>query len=156
MATENRTAESSGLELTITRVFDAPRELVWSAWTDPSHLSRWWGPKGFTCIVWEADLRPGGRYRFGMRSPEGNDIWNRGEYREVVAPRRLVLQGGWTDKDGNPTSPVMTTAITLEQDGGKTRLTLHGAGFESVSARDSHHGGWSSTLDCLADYLASL
>ncbi len=156
MAAESKAAAPSGPELVITRIFDVPRDLVWRAWTDPEHLARWWGPKGFTCVLWEADVRVGGRYRFGMRGPDGNDIWNQGEYREVVPPERLVLAGGWTDADGNLTSPVMTTTVTLEEEGGKTRLTLHGTGFESASARDSHRGGWSSTLECLADYLATI
>lgn len=156
MAAENRPGAPGQNELEITRIFDAPRDLVWRAWTDPQHLLRWWGPKGFKPMLWEADVRAGGKYRFCMRSPEGNDIWNQGEYREVVPPERLVLRGGWTDAAGNPTSPVMITAITLEEQGGKTRLTLHGSGFESQSARDSHYGGWNSTLDCLGEYLASL
>jgi uncharacterized protein YndB with AHSA1/START domain len=156
MATEHAANTDSTHELLITRTLDAPRELVWQAWTDPKHLSRWWGPRGFTASLWEADLRPGGAYRFAMRSDDGIEARNRGVYREVLPPHRLVFEGGWTDAVGNYTSPIMTTVITLEDLGGKTRLTLRGTGFASVLERDRHNGGWSSSLDALADYLASL
>ena len=74
-------------------------------------------------------------------------------YREVVPPERLVIAGGWTDADGNSTSPVMVTVVTLEELDRKTKLILRGSGFESVSARDSHRDGWNSSFERLADYL---
>ncbi|MGH7865429.1 MAG: SRPBCC domain-containing protein [Candidatus Binataceae bacterium] len=155
MTAANSVAESPELELAITRIFDAPRNLVFQAWTDPQHMVRWWGPQGFTMPVCELDPRPGGAYRFCMHSPEGNDYWNKGILSEVVQPERLVMRGGWTDAEGNPTGPEMTTTITFEEHAGKTRLTLRTTGFQSIAARDSHRGGWSSSLEHLAEYLAT-
>ena len=76
---------NKGKELTITRIFDAPRELVWKAWTEPGRMMRWWGPKGFTSPVCKIDLRVGGEYLNAMRSPEGQEFWSKGVYREIVA-----------------------------------------------------------------------
>ena len=76
--------------LVIQRVFDAPRHLVWKAWTEPERMVRWLGPQGFTTTVLKADFRPGGAYRFHMRSPEGTEHWLQGVYRELVEPERLV------------------------------------------------------------------
>ncbi|HEY6395630.1 MAG TPA: SRPBCC domain-containing protein [Candidatus Binataceae bacterium] len=147
--------ESDARVLVITRIFDAPRSLVFKAWTDPQHIVRWWGPRGFTStIVGKFGVWPGGTYRIHMHSAEGTDHWTQGIYREVVEPERLVMAGAWTDADGKPISPETVTTITFEEHEGKTRLTLRNAGFESVAARDSHRGGWNSSLDRLAEYLA--
>jgi len=140
--------------LVITRIIDAPPSLVFKAWTEPEHLMRWWGPRGFTLPSCKIDLRPGGTYRFHMRGPDGDDHWSQGVFREIVEPERLVLAGCWGDVDGNPTSPETLLTVTFEDHGGKTRLTLHQAVFESVTARDSHRGGWTSSLERLAEYLA--
>jgi uncharacterized protein YndB with AHSA1/START domain len=142
--------------LVIERVFDAPRSLVFKAWTEPERLARWFGPRGFTSTVLSADFRPGGSYRFHMRSPAGEEHWLQGVFREIVEPERLVSTFVWTDVEGRPVLPETLLTITLEErgGGGKTKLTLHQAIFESVSARDSHNGGWSSSLDRLAEYLA--
>ena len=101
------------------------------------------------------DVRPGGAYRFHMRSPEGDDHWSQGVYREIVEPERLVMTGNWTDSEGNPTSPETLLTVTLEAHDGKTKLTLHQV-FESVTARDAHRGGYNSSLDRLAEYLATV
>lgn len=154
-ARSNAVTESTERELVITRVFDAPRRLVFKAWTEPEHLMRWWGPKGFTLPSCKMDLRPGGTYRFHMRSPEGDDHWSQGVYREVVEPERLVLTGAWTAADGKPISSETLLTVTFEEHEGKTKLTLHQVGFESVKKRDSHQGGWSSSLERLAEYLAN-
>ncbi len=154
MTSTAETESSTDRELTITRVFDAPRHLVFKAWTDPRHLAHWWGPSGFTLPVCEMDFRPGGTYRFCMRSPEGRDSWVQGVYREIVEPERLVMSGGWLDADGKPGYQTVTT-VTFEEHDGKTRLTLHNGVFESVASRDSHRGGWSSSLDRLAEYVAT-
>ncbi|MGZ3511185.1 MAG: SRPBCC domain-containing protein [Candidatus Binataceae bacterium] len=140
--------------LVIERVFDAPRALVFKAWTEPERMVRWFGPQGFTTTVLKADFRPGGDYRFHMRSPEGADHWLQGVYREVVEPERLISTFCWADANGNPTGPETLLTVTLDERGAKTRLTLHQAGFESVTARDAHNGGWSSSLERLAEYLA--
>ncbi len=155
-ARSNTAAESGERELVITRIFDAPRSLVFKAWTEPEHLVHWWGPRGFTSTIIANDVRPGGTYRVHMRGPEGDDHWSQGVYREVVEPERLVLAGAWTDADGKPTSPETLLTVTFEEHQGKTKLTLHQAIFESVAARDSHRGGWNSSLDRLAAYLATV
>ena len=156
MAARSNAVESAERVLVLTRLFDAPRSLVFKAWTEPEHLARWWGPRGFTSTIIANDVRPGGAYRFHMRGPEGDDHWLQGVYREVVAPERLVMAGAWTDADGKPTSPETLLTVTFEEHEGKTKLTLHQAVFESVTARDAHRGGWTSSLERLAEYLATV
>ena len=148
-------AESAERELVITRIFDAPRSLVFKAWTDPEHLVHWWGPRGFTSTILANDVRSGGAYRFHMRGPEGDDHWSQGIYREVVEPERIVMAGAWADAHGKPTSPETLLTVTFEEHDGKTKLTLHQAVFESVTARDAHQSGWTSSLDRLAEYLVN-
>jgi uncharacterized protein YndB with AHSA1/START domain len=143
------------LELTVTRVFDAPRETVFRAWTDPKQAALWWGPQGFTTISCEMDVRPGGAYRACMRSPAGTRHCRRGVYREVVTPERLVFTFAWEDANGNP-GHEMLVAVTFANIGGKTRLTLHQAVFETVTARNEHQRGWTSTIERFAEYLAAL
>jgi uncharacterized protein YndB with AHSA1/START domain len=155
MAAKNEPATGSAEpELVITRVFDAPRSLVFKCWTEPEHLERWQGaPRGFTVTTHERDLRPGGAYRVCMRSPEGKDHWLQGVYREIVEPERLVFTHVWLDAAGNPGKETLVT-LTFTERGGKTELTLHQTGFKSVASRDGHKEGWTSTLDRLAEYLA--
>jgi uncharacterized protein YndB with AHSA1/START domain len=153
-AATNLVTEPADRVLTITRIFDAPRSLVFKAWTDSEHIARWWGPRGFKSDVIKNDLRPGGSYRIHMLGPDG-DHWSQGVYREVVPPERLVMVGSWADAQGNPTRPETTLTLLFEDLGGKTKLTLHNAVFESVTARDLHNGGWTRALDCLAEYLAT-
>jgi uncharacterized protein YndB with AHSA1/START domain len=141
-------------ELVMTHLFDAPRALVWAAWTERRHLERWQGaPKGFTVTTAQADIRPGGAFRICMRSPEGVDHWLQGVYREVVAPERLVFTHTWLDVDGKPGTETLVT-ITFAERGQKTELTLHQAGFKSDESRAGHEDGWASTLDRLGEYLA--
>jgi uncharacterized protein YndB with AHSA1/START domain len=147
-------SKSAGRELVITRVFDAPRGLVFKAWTEPEHLMRWWGPKGFTTTVLKMDVRPGGAYRFHMRSPEGTDHWLQGAYREIVEPERLLFTWSWENEQGRPRHETLVT-LTFEELNGKTKLTLRQAIFESVTACDAHRSGWTSGLDRLAEYLAT-
>lgn len=153
---ESLAVERGELELVITRIFNAPRALVWRAWTDPAHLAQWWGPRGFTLPTCELDLRPGGAYRFHMRGPENDDHWMRGVFREIVPPERLVSAGGWTEADGTPRGPQTLLAVTFEELGDKTKVTLRHSGFESVSACDEHRNGWNSSLDCFAEYLETV
>ena len=154
-AAMNLVTEPADRVLVITRVFDAPRELVFKAWTEPAHMAQWFGPRGFTSKVLKHDLRAGGAYRVHMVGPDG-DHWSQGVYREVVPPERLAMTFGWGDANGNRTRPETTLTLLFEDVGGKTRLTLHNAVFESVTARDMHNEGWTSSLDCLAEYLATV
>jgi uncharacterized protein YndB with AHSA1/START domain len=87
-------------EFTITRVFDAPRELVFKAQTEAEHLSKWWGPKGYTMLVAKLELRPGGTFHYSMRSPEGHEMWGKFVYREIVAPERIVFVNSFSDESG--------------------------------------------------------
>ena len=146
--------EPAANTLVIERIFDAPRELVFKAWNEPKHLVRWLGPQGFTGTIIKMDARPGGGYRFHMRSPEGTEHWQQGVYRELVEPERLVSTYEWADAEGKPTRPETVLTVTFEDDHEKTKLTLHQAVFESVTARDLHNAGWTTTLDRLAEYLA--
>ncbi|KAA2284712.1 SRPBCC family protein [Arenimonas fontis] len=109
-------------EIVISRVLDAPRELVFDAWTQPGQLMAWFGPKGFSCATHEMDLRPGGRWRFDMRGPDGTVYPNRIDFLEIRRPERLVFDHG-TDRDDDPNRFHVT--ITFDsQDDGKTVLTL--------------------------------
>ena len=143
--------ESTERELVITRVLDAPRRLVFKAWTEPERVVRWWGPQGFTMPSCKMDVRPGGAFRFCMRSPDGTDHWLQGVYREIVEPERLVLTWAWEDAEGKPGHETLVT-VSFAEHGAKTKLTLHQAVFESITARDSHQGGWTSSLDRLVEY----
>jgi uncharacterized protein YndB with AHSA1/START domain len=143
-------AEASDRELIVTRVFDAPRRLVFEAWTTPEHLAHWWGPKGYTLPSCEVDFRPGGAYRFCMRSQEGRDLWVRGVYREIVVPERIV----WTSsRDDDPGWEKIVT-ITFEDERGQTRVTVRQAPFRIVEERDGAVRGWTESLERLADYVA--
>ena len=148
-------ADSRERELLITRVFDAPRGLVFKAWTEPERLARWSGPRGFTLVSCTMDLRPGGAYRTCIRSPEGTDHCTRGVYREIVEPERLVFTFAWEEADGTPGREMLVT-VTFAEHGGKTTMTFHQARFESVADRDGHQDGWSSSFDVLAEYLADV
>ena len=158
MAAANSPANNQEIEertLVLSRVFDAPRALVFKAWTQPEHLARWWGPRGFTLISFKADAQVGGTFRFGMRSPENTDHWAHGSYREVVAPERLVYTFAWEHPDGKPKHETIIT-MTFAEQGDKTKLTLKQTLFESVTSRDMHKSGWSSTFDMLGEYLATI
>ena len=142
-------------ELVVTRVIDAPRALVFKTWTQPEHIARWWGPQGFTTIHCEMDIRVGGTYRFGMRSPAGTEHWKRGVYREIVEPERIVFTFAWEGPHGIPRNELLTT-VTFAEQGTKTRLTLRQSGFETTEGRDSHLTGWTSCLERFNDYLPTI
>lgn len=154
-------------ELVITRVFDAPRNLVWKAWTEPEHVMEWWGPKGFTAPIIKTDFRVGGKSLLCMRSPEGEDYWSTGVYREIVEPERIVTTDSFSDAQGNvvPAShyrmsgdwPLeLLVTVTFEEDDGKTKLTLRHEGFPDVENRDLAKAGWNESLDKLAEYLTKI
>jgi uncharacterized protein YndB with AHSA1/START domain len=162
----------SPTEFSITRVFDAPRELVWKAFTESERLMRWWGPKGFTMRVAKLDLRPGGVFHYGMRSPDGRDMWGKFVYREIAAPERLVFVNSFSDEASNvtrhpfsPTWPLeILNTMTLSEHGGKTTLTISGSPINATeeerktfeAGRDSMKQGFTGTLEQLANYLASV
>ena len=146
---------SVGGELTITRTFDAPRALVFKAWTDPSHATRWWGPRDYPATHLEMDVRPGGAWRGCLRSNEtGKELWQRGVFREVFAPERIVFTFAW-DAEGERGLETLVTVTFAEQDG-KTRMTFHQAPFQSIAERDGHRGGWTSSFDRLDEHVVHL
>ena len=136
------------------RVYDAPRESVFAAWTRAEHLAHWFGPRGFTIHSCEADARPGGVFRLCMRSPEGVDYWVRGTYREVITPERLVVHCTADDAKGVKRLDEVIT-VTLAAEGGRTRLTLHatasGTGTEAAKMLRGMEQGWSETLERLRE-----
>jgi uncharacterized protein YndB with AHSA1/START domain len=147
-------AASDALELVIIRVFDAPRELVFKAWTDPRQSAQWMGPRGFTACHQEIDLRPGGAWRACLRPDDGGqDLWQGGAYREVVEPERLVFTFAWDGDDGRPRNEMLVTVL-FEEQGGKTKMIFRQIAFESLEQRDGHQGGWNSTFDRLEEHLA--
>jgi uncharacterized protein YndB with AHSA1/START domain len=141
--------------LIIERIFDAPPELVFKCWTEPQHLARWIGPaQDLNATILACELRVGGSYRVHMLGLDGQDHWQQGIFREIVPPERIVRTYCWTDAQGRPMLPETLLTATFDDLGGRTKLTLHQAVFESTNARDLHQGGWSSALDKLADYIA--
>ena len=124
-ATSVPTRDTADRELVVERVFNAPRELVFKAWTEPERLMRWFGPKGWTLPVCRIDLRPGGVWHYCLRGPTGETSWGRAVYQEIVAPERLAFTDAFSDEAGqvNEAMPVMLITITFIDQGGHTRLT---------------------------------
>lgn len=144
------------LDLTITRLFDAPRELVFSAWTDPDHLVKWWGPNGFTADSCTINLTEGGRWRTCIRDDEqGREHWVRGVYHEIERPRRLVFSFAWEEPKGTPGHDTLVTVTFADRDG-KTEMTFHQALFDTAESRDSHAEGWGETFDDLSAHLKEI
>jgi len=169
-AKNNPTEEPSTEEFVITRIFDAPRELVWKAWTERDRLMQWFGPKGFTMSAAKMDFRPGGVFHYCLRSPDGKEMWGKFVYREIVAPERIVLVNSFSDESGgltrhpmSPTWPLeMLSTTTFVEQGGKTVLTIRWKPLnpteEERKTFDGAHGGmqqgWTGTFEQLAEYLA--
>lgn len=154
--------------MVITRVFDAPRELVWKAWTDPKYVMQWWGPKGFTAPVCKIDFRVGGKFLCCMRAPDGTEGWNGGEYFEIVEHEKIVYSMYFADAEGNKVDPAQYgieheamddahDVVTFEDIGnGQTRVTL--IGNESMeSAKESGQvEGWNEILDKVGAVVSEL
>lgn len=155
----NRIEETANREIVVTRVFDAPPELVWRAWTNPEHVVKWWGPRGFTTTIQEMDVRPGGVWRLVMHGPDGTDYPNRTVFTEVVPPRRLAYTNAGGRK-GGPAAQFQATA-TFDPEGGKTRVTLRMV-FPSAAEREKvvrEYGaleGARDTMDRLGEHLAKM
>lgn len=145
-------------EVTITRIFDAPRSLVFKMWTDAKYVADWWGPEVFTNPVCEIDARVGGKWHIVMRGPDGTDYPGGGVYREVVPPERLVFTNIATDQQGNVLLEGLTT-VTFDEYDGKTKLTLHTRAVALVDYASAYlagmEEGWKQTLDGLAATLAN-
>jgi uncharacterized protein YndB with AHSA1/START domain len=173
--TKNSTAaESTERDFVVTRFFDAPRELVFDAWTKPEHMARWWGPPIFTTPICEMDVRPSGAYRIVMRGPDGVDYPITGVYREIVTPERLVMTmdcsehpEAWHDmvkpnrsKDERNPAGEMLATVTFETLGGKTNLTIRirlgTKAIRDAMAKMGMNEGWSQSLDRLETLLTKI
>ncbi|MCR4265721.1 SRPBCC domain-containing protein [Nitratireductor sp. ZSWI3] len=151
-----RTAAKADAELHINRTFDAPRALVFETWTKQEHLDRWSCPAGFTMPHSEGDIRTGGWFRTCMRSPDGQDHWLSGRYREVVPPERIVFTHAWHDENGEPGHETVVEVTFTETPDGRTRMSFHQAFFASKASRDGHEAGWTESFDKLDALLAAL
>ncbi|KDN20009.1 SRPBCC domain-containing protein [Amycolatopsis rifamycinica] len=138
-------------DLTITRVFDAPRELVFAAWIDPDQLASWLGPHGYTGSAVTLATRPGGAWRACIRSPDGDEHWMHGVYREITAPARLVFTFVW-DTEGDLRTETLVTIDFADFDG-KTEMTFVQTGFPTPADRDGHHDGWTSSFADLTGFI---
>ncbi|BCK88258.1 hypothetical protein MIZ01_2060 [Sideroxyarcus emersonii] len=149
----------AGREIVIKRVFDAPRELVWAAWTDSGHIMQWWGPAGFNNETCESDLRVGGRFHLEMRAPDGKVYPCIGTFREIVESERIVYEG--EAAEGHPCGagipPRATVTVSFAEQAGKTLLTLH-TRFASEERKQAASAArfvvsWEDALGRLADTL---
>jgi uncharacterized protein YndB with AHSA1/START domain len=147
-----RKAETTRFELGMSRLFAAPRDLVFKLWTDPKHLIHWWGPRGFATLACEIDLRQGGAWRIQSRAPDGMEFSSYGFFQEIRAPERLVFTHGF-DFPGQPPGPLTLCTVHFSEEDGTTRLTFHQGVFDTIADRDGHAEGWSSAFDLIDDYL---
>jgi uncharacterized protein YndB with AHSA1/START domain len=168
-ATAAATAKSP--DFVISRVFDAPRDLVWKCFTEPERMAKWWGPKGVTAGIVKLDLRPGGMCHYSMTTPDGTVMWGKSVYREITPQERIVLINSFSDENAGlarhpmaPSWPLeMYSVFAFEEVGGKTRLTIrwspHNPTAEEQKTFDTGHDsmrmGWTGSLDQLEAYLAT-
>lgn len=148
----NVTNEQKDLELSITRVFDAPREMVFEAWTNPDHLKKWFAPAGFEIPSLDADVKPSGKWHSSLRKPDGTVLKMGGAYREIVPPEKLVLSHAWDPETGGTGHETVIT-VTFDDVGGKTKMHFHQAFFLDNESRDAHQGGWNQFFDQLEQML---
>lgn len=168
--TPNNPADKAATKpFVISRTFDAPRELVWKAWTERERFVQWFGPKGCTISHANMDFRPGGMVHFGMKMAHGKEMWGKMVYREIKAPERIVWINSFSDAAGgitrhplSPTWPLeLLTTASLEDAGNKTKLTIEWLPLNATdeerqtfeSMRSSMNQGWGGTFDQLAEYL---
>jgi uncharacterized protein YndB with AHSA1/START domain len=161
-----------GTELVITRIVNAPRELVYQVWTEPEHLAAWWGPTGMELTVVSLDVRPGGLFHYGMKSPEGFEMFARFAYQEVVAPEKLSYVTSFADTEGNviraPFSPIFPLEIlnklTFTEEDGKTIIVMSGGPINATeeevqffaSMKGSMEEGFGGTFKQLDDYIVKI
>ena len=158
-------------DFVISRVFDAPRGLLWKCFTEPERMAQWWGAAGVKIVKSQMDLRVGGIYHYGMQNPDGQVMWGRQVFREITPPDRIVLINSFSDEAGglgrHPLAPqwplqIRTTYTFEDAPGGKTRFTVHWSPYEATAeeqaAFDAGHasmtGGWGGVFDKLEAYLA--
>ena len=163
-----RSDRQSTADFVISRTFDAPRDLVWKAWTEADRLKQWFSPAGFTMAHAKNDFRVGGTFLYGLTGP--STIWGRWTFREIVPPSRLVVEQSFSDENGGigrhpmaPTWPLkMRSVVTFEEKNGRTEVTVRWSPLEATgeetatfdAGRASMTQGWTGTLDHLVTYLA--
>jgi uncharacterized protein YndB with AHSA1/START domain len=166
----NPTADSAENQFVLTRVFDAPRETVWKAFTEPQRLEQWWGPRGFNTRVHKLELRAGGVFLYSQRTPDGREMFGKWVYREIVAPERFIVVVSFCDANENlvrhPLSPSWPLELlctsTFSENHGRTTLTIRAVSINATEAeqktfaegKKSMDEGFTGTLNQLAEYLA--
>jgi uncharacterized protein YndB with AHSA1/START domain len=159
MTTATNSTVGSSRELVITRILDAPREVVFEAWIDPKQMAKWWGPKGFTNPVCEMDVRAGGSLRIVMRGPDGVDYPMTGVFCQVAEPERLVFTAVARDEHDNPLLESLTT-VAFAKNRGKTKLTVQASavGLAPVAPQmlDGMEAGWTQSLERLANHVSRI
>jgi uncharacterized protein YndB with AHSA1/START domain len=169
--TKTKAGAISGFEFVIRREFDAPLDRVWRAWTEAERLAKWWGPKDFDIVTLKLDLRPGGACHYLLRSPDGQDMWGRLSFSEIVPEQRLVFIVAFSDEAGGMTRhplhegwplQILSTVNFAERDG-KTVVTVRWVPYEATESereifeagKDSMQAGWTGTFDRLEAYLVT-
>ena len=154
--------------MVITRIFDAPREMVWKAWTKPEYVMQWWGPKGFTAPVCKIDFRVGGKFLCCMRSPDGQEFWNAGQYHEIVPYEKIVSSMYFSDSEGNKVDAAAygiehraiedARDVVLFEDlgNGKTKLTFIGNESAEDATKSGQTEGWNQILEKMAAVVAGM
>jgi uncharacterized protein YndB with AHSA1/START domain len=161
---------AKGTDFVLTRVFDAPRSLLFKVWTEPEHLQQWFSPKGYAVISARMDLRPGGTYHYGMRMADGKEMWGKWIFKEIVPPERIVFVDTFSDSQGGLTRhpfapdwpPKMMSTITFAEHEGRTTLTVRWAPHDATeieqrkfdAGHDSMRMGWGGTMEQLTAHLA--
>jgi uncharacterized protein YndB with AHSA1/START domain len=144
--------DAHGQALTITRVFDAPRALVYQMWTQPHHMKHWWGPPGYTTLSARMDLRKGGFWRTHSRKYDGTEVAEQGVFRQIVEGERLVFTHAWEEADGSLGHETLVT-VTFADDGDRTIMTFHQGDFITIESRDGHLEGWGLSFGMLKEYI---
>jgi uncharacterized protein YndB with AHSA1/START domain len=163
MTSPDTVSSHSDREIIITRIFNAPRDLVWKAWTDANHVAQWWGPKGFTTRVTKLDLYPGGQSQYVMIAPDGTEYPVKGVFQEIVPFERIVTTDEFDEAYAATNTDLpqgMIVTVLFEDLGEKTKLTLQIL-HPTVDDRRKHEemgvvDGWNSTLDCLEEHLETI
>jgi uncharacterized protein YndB with AHSA1/START domain len=167
---DTKAKQSAGFEFVIRREFDAPLDRVWRAWTEPERMAKWWGPKDFDILSLALDLRPGGTCHYQLRSPDGQEMWGKFTYREIVPEQKLVFIVTFSDEAGgvsrhplNKGWPLqILSTVTFTERAGRTTVTVHWVPYEATdderkvfeAGKDSMQAGWTGTFDRLESYLA--
>jgi uncharacterized protein YndB with AHSA1/START domain len=151
----NPTQSDTDLSITLTRIFDAPRPLVFACWTKKEHLDKWCAPRGFTIQDSHAVFSVGGEWRCLMIAPDGEKFPVGGVYHQIIPNELLVMSHIWEEEEGTPEHKTILT-VRFADEGKKTRVTLEQSIFKSVESREGHLVGWTEAFDILGEHLAKL